>query len=163
MKSHSILLGAILMATITPAFAQATSGTQGMKMGQDNQAMPMHQSGSHMKMMTNCMQMHQGMQGMQGKDMMSGQGMQGMPMGKGMPCANQAAQGTGTIEAIDTAKGTVTIKHQAITSIHWPAMTMTFKADPPSLLKNIKIGEKVDFTLHPAGMNSTVTAIAPVK
>ena len=55
------------------------------------------------------------------------------------------------------------IKHQAIESIHRPTMTMTFKADPPSLLKDVKFGEKVDFTLHPVGMNSAVTAITRVK
>jgi Cu/Ag efflux protein CusF len=155
MKSCSILLGAILMATITPAFAQATSGTQGMPMGQDKQAMPMHQNGSNMKMMMNCMQM--------GKGMQNSSGMQGMRMDKNKPCANQTAQGTGVVEAIDTAKGTVTIKHQAIESIDWPAMTMTFKADPPSLLRSVKVGERVNFTLHPDGMKSTVTAIAPAK
>jgi Cu/Ag efflux protein CusF len=42
-------------------------------------------------------------------------------------------------------------------------MTMTFKSDPPSLLKNIKVGEKVNFTLHPDGMNSTVTTLTPVR
>jgi Cu/Ag efflux protein CusF len=148
MRTRSILLGAILMAAITPAFAQATSGTQGMKM---DQSMPMHQNASDMKMRMDCMQMH--------KNMQTGQGMQG----KNMPCANQTAQGTGVVEAIDTAKGTITIKHQAIASIHWPAMTMTFKADPPNLLKDVKVGEKVNFTLHPAGANSTVTAVTPVK
>lgn len=60
MKTRSVLLGAILMAAITPAFAQATPGTEGMKM---DQSMPMHQNGSNMQMMMNCMQMHQGMQG----------------------------------------------------------------------------------------------------
>ena len=160
MKTRSILLSAILMAAITPAFAQATSGTQGMKSGQDMQGMPMHPNSSSMKMM-NCMQMHQGMK--MDKDMSMGKGKQGMQMGKDMPCANQTAQATGVVEAIDTAKGTVTIKHQAIASIQWPAMTMTFKADPPGLLKRLNVGEKVNFTLHPAGANSTITAIAPVK
>jgi Cu/Ag efflux protein CusF len=117
--------------------------------------MPMHQNASDMKMRMDCMQMHQGMQ--------NSSSMQGMPMGKNMSCTNQTAQGTGVVEAIDTAKGTITIKHQAIASIHWPAMTMTFKADPPNLLKDVKVGEKVNFTLHPAGANSTVTAVTPVK
>lgn len=124
-----------------------------MKMGQDMQGMKMGQNGSNMMM--DCMQM--------GKGMQNSSGMQGRQMGKGKPCANQTAQGTGVIEAIDSAKGTVTIKHQAIASIHWPAMTMTFKADPPNLLKGVKVGEKVNFTMHPAGMHSTVTAIAPIK
>lgn len=76
---------------------------------------------------------------------------------------NQAAQGTGVVEAVDRTKGTVRIKHQAIESIRWPAMTMTFKANPLSLLQSVKVGEKVNFTLHPAGMNSTVTAITPAQ
>lgn len=42
-------------------------------------------------------------------------------------------------------------------------MTMTFKADPPSLLKGVKVGEKVNFSMHPAGKDSTVTAMTPVK
>lgn len=158
MKIRFILLSAILMATVTPVFAQATSATQGTKMNPNMQNMPMHQNGSSMKMMMNCMQMHKGMK--MDKNMQMGQG---MPMSQNMPCSNQTAQGTGTIKAIDAAKGTVTIEHQAIESIHWPAMTMTLKADPPGLLKNIKVGEKVNFILHPAGMNSTVIAMKPVK
>lgn len=114
MKSHSILLGTILMTAITPAFAQTTPG---MQMGRDTHATQMQ----------------------------------------------KAAQSTGVIKAIDTAKGSVTIQHQAIESIHWPAMTMTFKADPPSLLNRVKVGEKVHFTLHPDGMHSTVTTIAPAQ
>ena len=34
-------------------------------------------------------------------------------------------------------------------------------ADPPALLQKVKVGEQVKFTLHPAGMASTVTAISP--
>lgn len=92
-------------------------------------------------------------------------GMQGMQMGQGTHTMQKGgtAEGAGVVKAIDTAKGTVTIQHQAIASIHWPAMTMTFQADPPSLLKRIKVGEKVTFTLHPDGMHSTVTAVVPAQ
>jgi Cu(I)/Ag(I) efflux system protein CusF len=45
------------------------------------------------------------------------------------------AQGTGVVKAIDTDKGTITLQHQAIASIGWPAMTMTFKAGSPDVLK----------------------------
>ncbi|ODU66620.1 MAG: copper-binding protein [Rhodanobacter sp. SCN 65-17] len=82
----------------------------------------------------------------------------------GMPTTKPTqAQGVGIVKAIDTAKGTITLQHQAIAAIGWPAMTMTFKADPPTLLAKVKVGEKVQFTLHPAGMASTVTAIAPLQ
>ena len=162
MNTRSILLGAILLAALTPVLAQAPSGTQDMPMKQNMQDMPMYPQESNMKAV-DCMQMHQGMQGMQGKDMKSGQGTQGMPMGQGMPCAQQTTEGTGVVEAIDTAKGTVTIRHEAIASIRWPAMTMTFKAEPPRLLQGIAVGERVNFSLHPAGMHSTVTAITRAR
>lgn len=71
------------------------------------------------------------------------------------------AQGIGVVKAVDTAKGTITLQYQAIATIGWPAMTMTFKADPLALLQKVKVGDKVKFTLHPAGMASTVTAISP--
>lgn len=151
MKTYSILLGAVLVASAMPVLAQSTSGTQGMKMDQSPQSMQMKQNPSNMKMMMGCMHMHEGMQ--------SGQVMQGMSTSKNMPCKNQTAQGVGVVKAINTANGTVTIQHHAIPSIQWPAMTMNFEADPPSLLKDVRIGEKVNFTLHPAGMHSTVTAI----
>ncbi|MGS1120389.1 copper-binding protein [Rhodanobacter sp. UC4436_H3] len=73
------------------------------------------------------------------------------------------AQGTGIVKAIDTVKNTITLQHEAITSIGWPAMTMAFKVASPDLLKAAKVGDKVQFTLHPAGMDSTVTSIKPVQ
>ena len=95
----------------------------------------------------------------------SASGMQAAQMAQTMPSMQKGktAIGTGVVKAIDIAEGTITIQHQAIASIHWPAMTMTFKADPPRLLQSVKVGEKVNFTLHPDGANSTVTALTPVN
>jgi len=69
-------------------------------------------------------------------------------------------EGVGVVKAIDVAKATVTLQHEAITAIGWPAMTMPFKVTSPDLLKNVKVGDKVKFTLHQAGMASTLTSIA---
>jgi Cu(I)/Ag(I) efflux system protein CusF len=69
------------------------------------------------------------------------------------------AQGLGMVKAIDTAKGTITLQHEAIAAIGWPAMTMPFKVASPDLLKVAKIGDEVKFTLHPDGMAGTVTSI----
>lgn len=69
-------------------------------------------------------------------------------------------QGTGIVKAIDTVKNTITLQHEAITSFGWPAMTMAFKVASPDLLKAAKVGDKVTFTVHPAGVDSTVTSIA---
>jgi Cu(I)/Ag(I) efflux system protein CusF len=70
------------------------------------------------------------------------------------------AQAVGFIKAIDLRQGTITLQHQAIPAIGWPAMTMPFHATP-DVLKQAKVGDKVQFTLHPDGMNSMVTAIKP--
>jgi|SRR6185437_959391 len=68
-------------------------------------------------------------------------------------------QGVGVVKAIDTANGTITLQHEAIAAIGWPAMTMPFKVASPDLLKRVKVGDTVQFGLHPDGMNSTVTSI----
>ncbi|HWU67689.1 MAG TPA: copper-binding protein [Stenotrophobium sp.] len=73
------------------------------------------------------------------------------------------AQGTGVVKAIDASKGTITLQHEAIATIGWPAMTMTFKLASPDLLNGVKVGDKVNFTVHPAGMASTVTSIRPAR
>jgi Cu(I)/Ag(I) efflux system protein CusF len=75
--------------------------------------------------------------------------------------AAKVGNGAGTITALDTRAGTVTIKHGAIPAIGWPAMTMTFRASPPALLKNLRAGQRVGFTARAQGMNAEVTAIRP--
>lgn len=81
-----------------------------------------------------------------------------------MPDMSHAAapaegQGVGVVKAIDPSRGTITLQHESIASIHWPAMTMAFKTASPDLLKSVKVGDKVQFTVRPNGMDSTVTAI----
>ncbi|HET8635563.1 MAG TPA: copper-binding protein [Acidobacteriaceae bacterium] len=66
----------------------------------------------------------------------------------------------GVIKAINTAQGTITLQHEAIPAIGWPAMTMPFHASP-DVLKQAKVGAKVQFTLHPDGIRSVVTALSP--
>ena len=38
-------------------------------------------------------------------------------------------------------------------------MTMAFQVASPDLIKAAKVGDKVKFTLHPAGMASKVTSV----
>ena len=80
-----------------------------------------------------------------------------------MPAAPHAkattGQGTGVIRAVDQKGGTVTIQHGPIPAVGWPAMTMTFKARPASLLKSLKVGQGVRFDLSVKGYAAEVTAI----
>lgn len=80
--------------------------------------------------------------------------------GMSMPAsATKTGKGTGVIIEIDAKAGTVTIKHQPIASLGWPAMTMGFKATPSSLLKGLKVGQKVAFDARQGAGLPEVTAI----
>src|SRR3546814_20501163 len=72
-------------------------------------------------------------------------------------------QGVGVVKAIDTAKGAITLQHEAIAAIGWPAMTMPFTVASPDLLTLVKVGDKVQFTFHQATEGSTVTANTPAR
>jgi RND family efflux transporter MFP subunit len=54
-------------------------------------------------------------------------------------------KGQGTVDSVDLKGGTVSLNHDAIASLKWPAMTMEFKAANPSLLKDLKPGAPVSF------------------
>ena len=86
--------------------------------------------------------------------------MSDMP-GMAMDQAAKTGKGIGEITAIDTMAGTVTIKHDAIPAVGWPAMTMTFKANPSTLLTGLKVGESVAFDVSVNGSDAKVTEIQP--
>ena len=75
-----------------------------------------------------------------------------------MPADAKMAKSTGTVTAIDAASGKITLEHDAIAAVEWPAMTMGFTAKP-ELLKGIAVGDKVDFDLTVSGNAGEVTAI----
>jgi Cu(I)/Ag(I) efflux system protein CusF len=69
------------------------------------------------------------------------------------------AQGAGVVKKIDLQAGSITLQHGPIAALHWPAMTMAFKADP-ALLKTVTVGQKVSFTVKTGGAPEVV-AIQP--
>ena len=80
--------------------------------------------------------------------------MAGMPMAPGA----KMAKGTGTVTAVDSAAGTVTIAHGPIPEANWPAMTMGFKA-APALAQSVKAGDKVAFELKLENGGGELTAV----
>jgi Cu(I)/Ag(I) efflux system protein CusF len=75
------------------------------------------------------------------------------------PTADAAPRGVGIIQSVDTSAGTVTIAHQPIASIGWPAMTMPFKVAKPQMLEQVSVGEKVEFTLDGKDMSASITSL----
>ena len=72
--------------------------------------------------------------------------------------AQSCGQGTGTVTAIDAKAGQVTLDHSAIPEAGWPAMTMSFGADP-AILSAIGVGDKVAFDMTTANGTPKITAI----
>ncbi len=69
------------------------------------------------------------------------------------------AQAVGVITAIDTKENILTLDHEAIPAIKWPAMTMGFKVADPVLLSGLTVGDKVDFELKAEGENYIVITV----
>lgn len=61
--------------------------------------------------------------------------------------APAAVEGVGVVKAIDVKNASITIAHDPIPALKWPAMTMPFKVADPALLKGVQPGAKVRFYL----------------
>jgi len=88
-----------------------------------------------------------------------------MPMSGEMPMAEetggeQSASAEGTVTAIDSEAGTVTIEHGPVESIGWPAMTMAFEADA-QILEQVSVGEGIAFEFRTGTEGSVVTSVTP--
>ena len=69
------------------------------------------------------------------------------------------ATASGEVRRVDAAAGKVAIKHDAISALELPAMTLVYQATP-ALLANIKPGDKVRFTATRQGGKYVVTEIS---
>lgn len=73
------------------------------------------------------------------------------------------APADGVIRKLDRASGTVTITHGEIPNLNMGAMTMSFKAKTPALLKPFKEGDKIRFRVVDAKGVLTVISIEAAK
>lgn len=64
-----------------------------------------------------------------------------------MSSAQDEASARGEVRRLDTTKGTVTIKHGAITDLNLPAMTLVYDV-APALLQGIEPGDQVRFKVR---------------
>lgn len=76
----------------------------------------------------------------------------GMPISGSEDAASaQQHTTTGTVTAIDTAQGKITLAHAAVPSLKWPAMTMSFQVEDAATLKALQVGDQVRFTFSKQG------------
>ena len=71
--------------------------------------------------------------------------------------AAASVEGVGVVKKVDAKAGTVTIDHDPIKALNWPAMTMPFKVADKALLAKMKPGAKVRFQLE----GQTITDVRP--
>jgi len=60
---------------------------------------------------------------------------------------------------VDAAKGTVTLAHDPIKSLKWPAMTMSFLVKDKSTLAKLSAGGKVEFEFVQQGKDYIITSV----
>lgn len=77
--------------------------------------------------------------------------------------APAVATGQGIVTAVDAARGEVTIRHQPIPEMNWPAMTMRFTLAQPSMARGLAKGLRVQFAveMEPRGNAFIIDRIAP--
>lgn len=70
------------------------------------------------------------------------------------------ASATGTVESVDPDAGKITIAHDPVASLDWPAMTMRFKATSEQIA-SVQPGQAIRFDFEASGMDGTIVAIEP--
>lgn len=65
----------------------------------------------------------------------------------------------GRIEQVASDK--VTLSHQPVPALQWPAMTMAFRVEDPSLTRGYKVGDRVRFGFEQAPTGPTLRRISP--
>jgi Cu/Ag efflux protein CusF len=65
----------------------------------------------------------------------------------------------GTVKKVDARAKTVTLDHEAVKSLNWPAMTMTFKVEDKALFKKLAADKKVEFDFVKRGSDYIVTGV----
>lgn len=84
--------------------------------------------------------------------------MEDMPMEK--PTTDQTIHmAKGKATKIDAAASIVTLAHEPVKSLNWPAMTMSFKVKDKVLLDKLTIGKTVDVEFVQAGKDYIITGV----
>ncbi len=83
------------------------------------------------------------------------------PLEMPTPVVGQPYPGTGVVTIINLKEGWVEINHEEIKGL-MPAMQMEWSVKNRSLLKSIRVGDKVDFTVVETGRGEIITQLKRV-
>lgn len=93
----------------------------------------------------------------------AGMDMSGVPMDKGIQPKTVTHQGNGKVAEVNVARSSVKLSHEAIKSLGWAAMTMSFNVVNVALLQGLKAGDAVTFELSQGSKPGSwvITRITP--
>ena len=90
--------------------------------------------------------------------------MAGMKMDAPQTTAGKVHKAKGILNSVDIKGAKVNLSHEAIPSLNWPKMTMSFKVSDKQGLAMLKPGQHVDFELSEKDKGQyVVTKITPAK
>lgn len=100
------------------------------------------------------------MKDMKGMDMKSCKEMM-KDKNSGGKVTNAAAvhKASALVEKVDPTSKKVTLAHEPIKSLNWPAMTMGFVVKDKSLFRKLKVGKKVDVEIAKQGSDYVVMSV----
>ncbi|BDH45921.1 copper ABC transporter substrate-binding protein [Salmonella enterica subsp. enterica serovar Choleraesuis] len=76
----------------------------------------------------------------------------------------QVIHASGVVKAIDLKEKKITIAHEAIPAVNWPAMTMRFTfIQQDASISALKVGDRVNFSFEQQGAISLLQNIQVVK
>ena len=88
--------------------------------------------------------------------------MKSMDMSKKPAAATSTATvhvATGMVKKVDPKSGLVTLAHDPVKSMNWPAMTMGFQVKDKMLFDKLAVGKKVHFEFVQGTKGYVVTAV----
>jgi Cu/Ag efflux protein CusF len=74
-----------------------------------------------------------------------------------------AALSDGEVRKVDKDAKKITIKHGPLENLDMPPMTMVFRVKDPSMLEQVKAGEKVKFQAEKIDGQLTLVRLEPAK
>lgn len=84
----------------------------------------------------------------------------GKMMGGSDKASREAAHETsGVVKKVNPEKGIVTLAHEPVASLNWPAMTMGFQVKDKALMEKMTVGKNIDVLFVKEGKDYVVTSV----
>jgi Cu(I)/Ag(I) efflux system periplasmic protein CusF len=85
------------------------------------------------------------------------------PAAAAAPATKTLPMVAGEVTKVDAEQSKLSIKHAAIPNLGMDPMTMVFKSGDPAMLKDLKAGDKINFTADKVNGQLTATKVEKAK